>query len=94
MLVHRSFRSLGVLYGNSIEGFYVRTYVYAAAKTAVTKNCRSGEFFLALRRLNKALLVELQRREARPAAANQPEGLHAPVAGILRSFPEGRAGAN
>src|SRR5260370_25520859 len=32
----------GVLCGNSIWGIYVRIYIYAVAKTAVTKNCRSG----------------------------------------------------
>src|SRR5579872_359087 len=40
-----------------------------------------------------SVLVQLQRRAARFAPAAEPEGLHGPVAGILRPFPERRAGA-
>src|SRR5262245_9193693 len=39
------------------------------------------------------LYVQLQWRTARPASPPEPEGLHAAIAGVLRSLPERRARA-
>ncbi len=53
------------------------------------------EFFTALRRLGKeAVLVQLQRREARPARPRQHEALHRAHGRVLRSLPARQSAAH